>query len=97
MKTITRIAAYIFTGLLILTATGCATVRTISKADSESAKIFSGTRLDIRAISGEIAPTKKFNVLPPAYPAIDLPFSMVLDFMMLPLTTATALYEYVFE
>ena len=97
MKTITRIGTYIFAGLLVLTLTGCATVRTLSKADPESAKIFSGTRLDIRALSGEGTLTKKFNVLPPAYPAIDLPFSMMLDVMMLPLTTSAALYEYVFE
>ncbi len=97
MKVKTRITKCIVAGLLLLVTTGCATYRTISEADSGSAKIFSGTRLDIRAIGGEVTQTKKFKASPPSNPAIDLPFSFLLDVVMLPLTFSAALYEFIFE
>ena len=83
--------------LLILCTTGCATYRTISEAQVGTAKVFSGTRLDVRTIGGDAIKTKKFIATPPAYPAVDLPFSLVSDIFILPLTFSAALYEYVFE
>ena len=93
----TRITKKIIVGLLILATTGCATYRTISEADSDTAKVFSGTRLDIRSLQGDITITKKFPVPAPQYPAVDLPFSFLLDLIVLPLTCGVALYESVFE
>ncbi len=84
-------------GILLLATSGCATYRTISEAQLGSAKVFSGTRLDIRAIGGEATPTKQFKVSPPSDPAIDLPFSFVMDIVILPLTFCAVLYEYIFE
>ena len=40
--------------------------------------------------------TGRFTALPPAHPALDLPFSFVLDMVFLPVTTSAALYESVF-
>jgi uncharacterized protein YceK len=92
-----QITLTIITGLLILASTGCATYKTISVADSDTAKIFSGTRLDIRALNGDNTISKKFTVAAPQYPAVDLPFSFLLDLIALPLTCGVALYESVFE
>ena len=97
MKISNRISITVVAALLMLTSTGCATYTTISAAELGSAKVFSGTRLDARAISGELTPTKKFKVSPPPYPVMDLPFSFILDIVMLPLTLSAALYEYLFE
>jgi uncharacterized protein YceK len=97
MKPIFRAATYLFAGLLFLAVSGCASVRTITDGELGTAKVFSGTRLDIRAINGELVPTRQFKVSPPSNPAVDLPFSFVVDFVMLPLTTAAALFEYIFE
>jgi len=92
-----RASTYFFAGLLFLFVSGCAAVRTITDGELGTAKVFSGTRLDVRAISGELTPTKQFKVAAPTNPAVDLPFSFVVDFVMLPLTTAAALFEYIFE
>ncbi len=83
--------------LLILSIPGCATYKTLSDAKVGSAKMFSGTRLDVRAIGGETATTKQFPVTPPQYPAADLPFSAVADFIALPLTFCAAIFEALFE
>jgi len=97
MKPVFRTSMSLFAGLLLIVASGCASVRTITDGELGTAKVFSGTRLDIRAINGELTPTRQFKVSPPPNPAVDLPFSFVVDFVMLPLTTAAALFEYVFE
>ena len=96
MHTVNRICVGAMTALLLLTETGCATYHTISEARPGSAKVFSGTRLDVRALGGETAVTRRFTAPAPAHPALDLPFSFVLDMVFLPLTTSAALYEFVF-
>lgn len=73
--------------ILISMGSGCATYTTISEARPGSAKVFSGTRLDVRAIAGETAKTKEFVVLPQKYPLLDLPFSFVLDAVLALMTT----------
>ena len=74
----------------VVATSGCATVTTIQTADPKTAKIFSGTRQDLRAIGGEIAENAKFRAPPPPYPILDLPFSFMLDIVMLPLTLPAA-------
>lgn len=96
MKIIKNII-FLFIILTIPFQTGCSTYRTISEADSKTAKIFSGTRLDIIAITEEKLPTKQFKSKPPTYPLVDLPFSFVFDILLLPLTTASALYYEIFQ
>ncbi len=77
---------------------GCATLRTVSSAGIDSPKVYSGTRLDSLAIAGNNERIKaEFKVEPPEHPMLDLPFSVVLDTAVLPLTSSVALYEVVFE
>ena len=77
--------------------TGCAAYRTISDADAETAKVLSGTRLDIKAIQGDMLPTKLFKSKPPSSPILDLPFSFALDILLLPLTTSAVVYYAIFQ
>jgi len=75
---------------------GCATYSTISEAKPGSPKIYSGTRLDVHAIEGNEFAQLKFKVDPPQHPALDLPFSFILDTIMLPLTFSITGYEALF-
>ena len=96
MNNIARIVRAVTVVSLITFAAGCATYRTVEEARPGSVKVLSGTRLDVRALRGETAMTGRFTALPPAHPALDLPFSFVLDMVFLPVTTSAALYESVF-
>ena len=80
--------------LLLSFSTGCATYRTISKAEQGSPKVFSGTRLDLGAIQGDEIALRKFKVDPPKYPLVDLPFSIGFDAAILPLTVRAATGEF---
>lgn len=75
---------------------GCATYSTISEAKPGSPKIYSGTRLDIHAIEGNAFALLKFKAEPPKNPALDLPFSILFDTIMLPLTFSISGYEALF-
>ncbi len=98
MRTSVRTSTYLFAAILsVLLASGCASIRTIADGELGSAKVMSGTRLDIRTLRGEGAPTKQFKAVPPSNPILDLPFSFIVDVVMLPLTLAAALFEYAFE
>lgn len=81
---------------VIQSQTGCASYRTISDADPETAKVLSGTRLDIKAIQGDRQSTKLFKSKPPSSPIVDLPFSFVLDIFLLPLTASAVVYYAIF-
>jgi uncharacterized protein YceK len=83
--------------LMLLNLTGCATYRTISATKAGSPKVYSGTRLNINAITHDKTGILKFNVDPPAYPWIDIPFSIFLDTMIFPLTFSIATYEVIFN
>jgi uncharacterized protein YceK len=93
----TRIMIAACTTALLLLQTGCASYTTISEAKRGTAKVFSGTRLDLKAIAGARLPTKKFQSQPPPYPVADLPFSLALDMVLFPLTTSAVLYETFFD
>lgn len=82
---------------LQLLLSGCATYTTISDAQRGTAKVFSGTRLDIKAIRGDRLPTKAFKSEPPSHPVLDLPFSFTMDIFMIPMTSSAVIYETVFE
>lgn len=91
----------VLTVLLLLT-TSCATARTVNHFSEGSPLIYSGTRLDIQAISKneEVLQIyrEKHGVEPPGYPEIDLPFSFVLDTVLLvPVVLPLALYRAVLE
>jgi uncharacterized protein YceK len=72
---------------------GCATFRTLSTFDPERPMIYSGTRLDWNVTVGDESWPRKFGVEPPRYPMLDLPFSFVLDTVMLPATINAEIFH----
>jgi len=97
MKIVKTITTSFILIMLSVASTGCATYRTISEAAPGSPKVLSGTRLDINAIGGNEIGIRKFKVVPPPYPMVDLPLSLLLDILILPLTFSVATYEFIFE
>jgi uncharacterized protein YceK len=92
---IMKISLFIF--IISIFLSGCATIDTITKADSDSPIFFSGTRLDVTAQKDNKIKLMKYNTPPPRYPLIDLPFSFLADLFISPLTGSVALYETIFE
>ena len=86
--------------LLIALAVGlfsCGTIRTMPAVGSaQTPKIYSGTRLDLHAIGGDASYLRQVKAPPPEYPLIDLPFSILLDTLILPVTFPIATYEVLF-
>ena len=97
MKTAKTVTTSFVLIIVSMASTGCATYRTISEAAPGSPKVFSGTRLDINVIRGDEVGIRKFKVPPPPYPMVDLPFSLLLDTFIIPLTFPIATYEFLFE
>ena len=78
-------------GLLVLMLLGgCATVRTLDANKPGAPVVYAGTRLDLYVINGGCCPKDHFGALAPAYPGWDLPGSMLLDTLLLPLSLLTA-------
>jgi uncharacterized protein YceK len=83
---------------MALGLTGCATIRTMpTLASYGSTKVYSGTRLDFSAVTGNTAGLARFKVKPPEHPLIDIAFSATLDTIILPVTLPVATYEVVFK
>lgn len=78
-------------GLVLLSLTGCATVRTLDAAKPGAPVVYAGTRLDWYAINGGCCPLDRFGAQAPRYPGLDLPASALLDTLLLPLSLASAL------
>ncbi len=70
---------------------GCASVRTLNAAKPGAPVVYSGARLDWYAIEGGCCPVDKFGAEAPAWPQVDLPFSTLLDTLLLPLSVLTVL------
>ena len=88
--------------ICLLLNTGCATLTTASHFTSESPKIYSGTRLDIQASANheEILRVYRdqYGVVPPDYPKLDLPFSLLFDtIILIPIVMPVVLYQAVFD
>ena len=83
--------------VLLSSSTGCATYRTILKAEQGSPKVFSGTRLDLSAIRGDEVALRRSKADPPRYPLLDLPLSIGFDIAILPLTVPIATGELLFK
>ncbi|MFW3897197.1 YceK/YidQ family lipoprotein [Pseudomonas bharatica] len=81
----------VFALLVVLSATGCATVRTLDAAKPGAPLVYSGTRLDLYAMQGGCCAADRFGAEAPKYPGLDLPGSMVLDTVLLPLSVLTVL------
>lgn len=77
--------------LLALSCSGCATVNVLNSDKADPPLVYGGTRLDWYAMQGGCCAQDRFGALPPAYPAADLPFSVLLDTLLLPLSLAAAM------
>jgi uncharacterized protein YceK len=71
--------------------TGCASVRSLTDYQPGDPVWFAGSRLDIAAISNDRVALAKFHAQPPAWPWLDLPFSIVADLFvwLIPRTPTT--------
>ncbi len=93
-----RQSSFVLLLVMALGLNGCATIRTMpTLASPGSPKVYSGARLDYNAVTNDGEDLGKFKTAAPAYPLIDLPFSMVLDTIILFVTIPVATYEVVFE
>lgn len=70
---------------------GCASVSTLNGAKTDLPLIYSGTRLDWYVLHGGCCPVPRYGSEAPSYPALDLPFSALLDTLVLPFTVAAEL------
>lgn len=77
--------------LLAMAVSGCATVRTLDAAKPGAPVVYSGTRLDLYALQGGCCAEDRFGAEAPTYPGLDLPGSMVLDTLFLPLSVLAVL------
>ena len=77
---------FVVLGLCGALASGCASVRTLADYQSGDPVFMSGTRFDVALVNKDQIALKQFHSEPPAWPAVDLPFSFVADlfFWMLP-------------
>lgn len=76
--------------LLALSCSGCGTFNMLNSTRSDPPLVYSGTRLDWYALHDGCCARERFGALPPAYPGVDLPFSLLLDTLLLPLSLAAA-------
>ena len=88
--------------IFMLLATGCATLTTASHFTNESPMIYSGTRLDMHASAHDEKVLQdykdKYGIEPPAHPKLDLPFSLLLDTIILvPIVLPVVAYHAVFD
>jgi len=76
--------------LATLAVSGCATVRTLDANKPGAPVVYAGTRLDLYVMNGGCCPKDHFGAEAPGYPGLDLPGSMLLDTLLLPLSLLTA-------
>ncbi|MCL7461905.1 YceK/YidQ family lipoprotein [Pseudomonas sp. NW5] len=76
---------------LALSLGGCASVRVLDAAQPEAPLIYAGTRLDWYALQGGCCARERFGAEAPAHPGLDLPASLLLDTLLLPLAVAQEL------
>jgi uncharacterized protein YceK len=85
----------VFCGICLTELSGCATFKTLD-ADfplDQRLFIYSGTRLDYAAVTKNDVALRKFKVVPPRYPFVDLPLSFALDSMFLPLAVFAEIFH----
>lgn len=83
--------ALVLAVLTLLLTQGCASVRTLNAAQAAAPVIYSGTRLDWYSLQGSCYPVERFGAQAPKYAGLDLPFSLLLDTLLLPWALAVEL------
>jgi uncharacterized protein YceK len=82
----------------VLCSSGCSTLRTVPHFTLNSPKLYSGTRMDLDAMKhNKDYVLKKYNVDAPSNPKLDLPFSFLMDTVVLPVVFPVALSDAIFE
>ncbi len=76
--------------LAIFFSNGCATVTTLHAGKADAPLVYAGTRLDWYALQDGCCAMQRFGTEAPAYPALDLPLSALLDTLFLPFSLAAA-------
>ena len=76
---------------LVVLLPGCATVRTLDAAKPGAPLVYAGTRLDWYALHGGCCAQERFGTEAPRHPRLDLPASLLLDTLLLPLALAAVL------
>ena len=76
---------------VLLNLSGCATVSTLDAAQPGAPLVYAGTRLDWYALQGGCCAQQRFGTEAPRYPGLDLPASLLLDSLLLPLSLAAVL------
>lgn len=81
----------IFLLTLLLLTNGCSTISTLSQpVHAGKPLVMSGSRLNITALREHASVKERFGVSPPRYPLLDLPFSALLDMVVLGYTLPVA-------
>jgi uncharacterized protein YceK len=75
---------------------GCATATSMDSAEHGTPLVYGGTRLDLAAVTKDENGLQQFRTLPPAIPWLDLPFSLVADTAILPLSIGAAGFDWLF-
>jgi len=85
----------IYGGICLMGLSGCATFKTLDTdlPLNERLFVYSGTRLDWAAVTGDEIALKKYKIEPPEYPLVDLPLSFALDSMFLPLAVCAEIFH----
>ena len=76
---------------VLLNLPGCATVSTLDAAKPGAPLVYAGTRLDWYALHGGCCAQERFGTEAPRHPRLDLPASLLLDTLLLPLALAAVL------
>lgn len=76
---------------MLLNLPGCATVSTLDAAKPGAPLVYAGTRLDWYALQGGCCAQERFGTEAPRHPGLDLPASLLLDTLLLPLSLAAVL------
>jgi uncharacterized protein YceK len=81
--------------ICLMGLSGCATFKTLDTdlPLNERLFVYSGTRLDWAAVTGNEIALKKYKIEPPGYPLADLPLSFALDSMFLPLAVCAEIFH----
>jgi uncharacterized protein YceK len=85
--------ASLFIVIAIAPLSACSTVNTLSHSEQGSPRVFSGTRLNIAAMSDDadsLANFAAYDMRPVEYPFFDLPFSLAADLVLLPVTVGVS-------
>jgi uncharacterized protein YceK len=82
-------------GIYVIGLSGCATFKTLDAHLPLDQRLFiySGTRLDWAALAKNDVALRKFKVAQPHYPLVDLPLSLVVDSMFLPLAVCAEIFH----